>query len=82
MVQNKPPLSSANKRISPLAGEQYYGACNIAFFTYNIQTLKSAGVHKTVMLTGDTKQVADQVAEEPGVDQVYSQPLPADKVEK
>ena len=47
-----------------------------------IQTLKSAGVHKTVMLTGDAKQVADQVAEELGVDQVYSQLLPADKVEK
>ena len=47
-----------------------------------IQALKSAGVHKTVMLTGDAKQVADQVAEELGVDQVYSQLLPADKVEK
>lgn len=47
-----------------------------------IQALKSAGVHKTVMLTGDAKPVADQVAEELGVDQVYSQLLPADKVEK
>ena len=47
-----------------------------------IQTLKSAGVHKTVMLTGDAKRVADQVAAELGVDQVYSQLLPADKVEK
>ena len=47
-----------------------------------IQALKSAGVYKTVMLTGDAKQVADQVAEELGVDQVYSQLLPADKVEK
>ena len=47
-----------------------------------IQALKSAGVYKTVMLTGDAKQGADQVAEELGVDQVYSQLLPADKVEK
>ncbi|EDN00394.1 cadmium-exporting ATPase [Pseudoflavonifractor capillosus ATCC 29799] len=47
-----------------------------------IQALKSAGVYKTMMLTGDAKQVADQVAEELGVDQVYSQLLPADKVEK
>lgn len=47
-----------------------------------IQALKSAGVYKTVMLTGDAKQVADQVAEELGVDQMYSQLLPADKVEK
>ena len=47
-----------------------------------IQALKSAGVYKTVMLTGDAKQVADQGAEELGVDQVYSQLLPADKVEK
>ena len=47
-----------------------------------IQVLKSAGVYKTVMLTGDAKQVADQVAAELGVDQVYSQLLPADKVEK
>lgn len=34
------------------------------------------------MLTGDAKQVADQVAQDLGVDQVYSQLLPADKVEK
>ena len=47
-----------------------------------IQALKSAGVRETVMLTGDAKRVADQVAAELGVDQVYSQLLPADKVEK
>ena len=47
-----------------------------------IQALKSAGVYKTVMLTGDARQVAHQVAAELGVDQVYSQLLPADKVEK
>nr|WP_242957109.1 MULTISPECIES: heavy metal translocating P-type ATPase [Eubacteriales] len=47
-----------------------------------IQALKAAGVQKTVMLTGDAKRVADQVAQDLGVDQVYSQLLPADKVEK
>ena len=47
-----------------------------------IQALKSVGVDRTVMLTGDTKQVADHVAGELGVDEVYSQLLPADKVEK
>lgn len=47
-----------------------------------IQALKSAGVSRTVMLTGDAKKVADQVAAELGIDQVYSQLLPADKVEK
>ena len=47
-----------------------------------IRALKEAGVQKTVMLTGDAKRVADQVAGDLGVDQVYSQLLPADKVEK
>ena len=47
-----------------------------------IRALKSAGVRRTVMLTGDAKKVADHVAAELGVDQVYSQLLPADKVEK
>ena len=47
-----------------------------------IQALGDAGVRKTVMLTGDIGTVADQVAAELGVDQVYSQLLPADKVEK
>ncbi len=47
-----------------------------------ISALKSAGIRKTVMLTGDAKKVADQVASSLGVDQVYSELLPADKVEK
>ncbi len=45
-----------------------------------IEELKKAGVTKTVMLTGDMKKVADQVADELGIDQVYSELLPADKV--
>ena len=47
-----------------------------------LAALRNMGISKTVMLTGDAEQVADQVAEELGVDQVYSQLLPADKVEK
>ena len=47
-----------------------------------IRALKEAGVQKTVMLTGDAKRVADQVARDLGIDQVYSQLLPAGKVEK
>ena len=45
-----------------------------------ISALKNAGVSKTVMLTGDRKEVAQQVASTLGIDQVYSGLLPADKV--
>ena len=47
-----------------------------------IAELKKAGVDKTVMLTGDAKKVANQVASSLGVDEVYSELLPADKVDK
>ena len=47
-----------------------------------IAALKHAGVEKAVMLTGDAKRVADQVASELGVDRVCSELLPADKVKK
>lgn len=47
-----------------------------------IQALKKAGITKNVMLTGDAKKVADQVAAELGIDEVYSELLPADKVSK
>lgn len=45
-----------------------------------IAALKSVGVTRTVMLTGDAKEVADAVAKELGIDQVCSELLPADKV--
>lgn len=45
-----------------------------------IRELKKAGVHDTIMLTGDARNVARQVAEELGIDQVRSELLPADKV--
>ena len=47
-----------------------------------IEQLHRAGVTKTVMLTGDAKKVADSVAKELGVDEVYADLLPAGKVEK
>ena len=45
-----------------------------------ISALRSAGVDKTVMLTGDARAVAEQVASDLGIDQVFSELLPADKV--
>lgn len=47
-----------------------------------IEALRKCGIKQTVMLTGDAKNVADKVAEELGIDMVYSELLPADKVEK
>ena len=47
-----------------------------------IAELKKAGITRTVMLTGDSRRVADQVATELGIDEVYSELLPADKVTK
>lgn len=47
-----------------------------------IRQLKAEGVEKTVMLTGDAKAVGESVAKELGLDEVYTQLLPADKVEK
>ena len=47
-----------------------------------IDSLHRAGVDKTVMLTGDARAVAQQVAGELGIDEYYSELLPADKVSK
>ena len=47
-----------------------------------VEALHKAGVEKTVMLTGDAKRVADAVAAELGVDEVHSELLPGDKVDK
>ena len=47
-----------------------------------IAELKKAGISRTVMLTGDSRRVADQVAAELGIDEVYSELLPVDKVTK
>lgn len=47
-----------------------------------IQTLKNSRVKQTVMLTGDTKAIGEQVAAQLGIDKVYTELLPADKVER
>lgn len=47
-----------------------------------IRDLHRAGIQKTIMLTGDIAPVARQVADELGIDEVFSELLPADKVEK
>ena len=47
-----------------------------------ISELKKAGISRTVMLTGDSRRVADQVAADLGINEVYSELLPADKVTK
>ncbi|MDO5135571.1 MAG: heavy metal translocating P-type ATPase [Eubacteriales bacterium] len=47
-----------------------------------IQALRRAGISRTIMLTGDEKRVADQVAGELGIQEVYSELLPADKVSR
>lgn len=46
-----------------------------------VEALKRAGIEKTVMLTGDSKKVAEDVADKVGIDEVYSELLPADKVD-
>jgi Cd2+/Zn2+-exporting ATPase len=47
-----------------------------------IAALKALGIKKTVMLTGDTKVAADMIGSELGIDEIYSELLPQDKVEK
>ena len=47
-----------------------------------IKELKAANIKQTVMLTGDNKSVGSKVAKELGLDKVYAELLPADKVEK
>lgn len=47
-----------------------------------VAALKASGVRKTIMLTGDSRAVADHVAEKLGLDEVHSELLPADKVEQ
>lgn len=47
-----------------------------------VASLKAAGVEKIVMLTGDTKKIAESTAAELGIDEVYSELLPCNKVEK
>ena len=47
-----------------------------------VKDLKAAGIRKTVMLTGDSKHIGEKVAEQLGLDKVYAELLPADKVDR
>ena len=47
-----------------------------------VKDLKAAGIRKTVMLTGDTKHIGEKVAAQLGLDKVYAELLPADKVDR
>ena len=47
-----------------------------------IRSLKASGIKETIMLTGDTRAVAEDVAREIGIDRVYAELLPGDKVDK
>lgn len=47
-----------------------------------VRALKRAGVEKTVMLTGDSRKVAEHVASDLGIDEVHAELLPADKVSR
>lgn len=67
--------------------EQYAGHIVIADIIKQnsrkaVETLKNYGVNKTVMLTGDAKKVGEQVAQDLNIDQVFTELLPAGKVEK
>lgn len=81
------PCSSAGTVIHMAVGGSYAGHIVISDEVKPrakeaVRALKAAGVRRTVMLTGDAARVAEQVAGELGIDQVYSELLPADKVEK
>ena len=81
------PCRSVGTIIHMAVGGQYAGHIVISDIVKHhareaVQALKAAGIQKTVMLTGDARKVGDQVAAQLGVDQVYSELLPGDKVEK
>ena len=81
------PCRSVGTIIHMAVGGQYAGHIVISDIVKPhareaVQALKAAGIQKTVMLTGDARKVGDQVAAQLGVDQVYSELLPGDKVEK
>ena len=83
-----PPPNSAVGTLVHVARDGQYAGCIEITDTVKpnakaaITALRKSGVTHTVMLTGDSDAVAQQVARELGIDQVHSQLLPADKVEK
>ena len=81
------PCRSAGTIIHMAIGGKYAGHIVISDIVKPhakeaVRALRAAGIHQTVMLTGDAKKVADKVGSELGIDQVYSELLPAGKVEK
>ncbi|HIQ59569.1 MAG TPA: cadmium-translocating P-type ATPase [Candidatus Merdivicinus intestinavium] len=81
------PCRSAGTIIHMAIGGKYAGHIVISDIVKPhakeaVRALRAAGIQQTVMLTGDAKKVADKVGSELGIDQVYSELLPAGKVEK
>ena len=82
-----PPCSAAGTTVH-IAVNGSYAGCILLSDTLKpsaekaIRTLRSAGVKRTIMLTGDNAVTAQQVADQLGIQDVYSQLLPGDKVEK
>ncbi len=86
-VQKIVMLTGDSKKVADAAASEYEGHIVISdvmkpHAKEAIANLKKAGVQKIVMLTGDSKKVADAAASELGIDEVYSELLPADKVAK
>lgn len=82
------PLESYHGTTVHVASDGKYAGCIVISDEVKessaeaIKALKEKGVKKTAMLTGDSKDVGEQVAETLGIDTVFAQLLPADKVEK
>lgn len=81
------PVSEVGTEVYLAVNGQYAGAILISDTIKTqskeaIMSLKASGVKHTVMLTGDKQQVGEAVAKELGIDQVYTELLPADKVMK
>ena len=80
------PEGSASTAIYVADEERYLGCISITDTVKensgsSIKALENSGVRNTIMLTGDRRSVAEKVAEEVGVDRVYSELLPGDKLE-
>ena len=81
------PANSVGTVVYVALDKEYYGAVVISDVIKNgakeaIESMKKAGVKNTVMLTGDRKDAAEDVASKLGVDTVYAELLPADKVSR
>ena len=81
------PCEAVGTVVYVAAGGEYQGFIVIADTVKDtakeaLQALRNCGITKTVMLTGDAKKVAEAVAAELGVDEVYSELLPEDKVQQ